>query len=383
VLARGNALARTIQQLVARLADHADGSVEFAPASLLAALRDFAAAVLAQLQALAAHMGFRAARLLGLRAAAHLQSPGATRSAVGVTSAADVDAAALLTPGALRLAVLWRLQAVQPLCALMRAFPDEFAVGEWLMTLVTLCLSPECHETSSKPAATDDTAPAGGVLSQYLLDFAAITNESLTASMRKHTLGLLKSATPLLNALRTRVPNADVLSRLFPFDVSTSLTRDLVHLTGAHSAEPSGLDNPWMWLEALEFVPLDSLRSTAIPITGLEGMTPFTLRGTIEQENAQRARRALHGAPLGVQSASGYLAGVKLGSSDSSAVPLVRGLQYLENPYFPMRPAFLLPLAETPVEWRVFSAKRRRVDAETRLVWRNQCESAFGRKKLA
>ncbi|KAJ1725756.1 hypothetical protein LPJ53_000017 [Coemansia erecta] len=415
-VARGTALARTVQQLVGRLAAaaapaaHTDGEALFGPGTMLAALRDLAAAVLAQLQALSRHMGARAAGLLALHAAVSPQSLGGSPAGLGI----GADVGSVRAPGALRLAVLWRLQAVQPLCALMRAFPDEFAVGEWLMTLVTLCLSPDCHETPATAAAASvataaadgskpstetslsDSMPAGGVLYQYLLDFAAITNESLTAAMRKHTLGLLKSATPLLDSLRTRVPSADVLGRLFPFDVSTSLTRDIVHLTPPHttssssSSEPSGLDNPWMWLEGLDFVPLDSLRTTAIPATGLEGMTPFTLRGTIEQENYQRAHRMLHGGGgatsaavvAGGQPAVGYLAGVRRENSGDK-VAVVRGLQYLENPYYPLQPAFLLPLAETPIEWRVFSAKRRRVDAESRMVWRNQCESSFGRKKLA
>ncbi|KAJ1800767.1 hypothetical protein LPJ56_006455 [Coemansia sp. RSA 2599] len=270
----------------------------------------------------------------------------------------------------LRMAVLWRLQAVQPLCGLMRQFPDEFGVGEWLMTLVTLCLSPVCQGTSS----TGSDGCGGDELYQFMLDFAAITNESITTSMRKHTLGLLKSVTPLLRTLKQSQNCTGVLGRLFPFDVATALTCDVLQ-PGSSVQSTNGLDNPWVWIDSLEFVPLESLKTTAIAGGGLEGMTPFTLRGMVEQENMARGEKTLAAGPA----TTGYLANVQRNSAGSKPeVGIVRSLQYLENPYFPMQPAFLFPLAETPIPWQAFAAKRMRMDSETRLVWRYQCHAAFG-----
>ncbi|KAJ1728856.1 hypothetical protein LPJ72_005270, partial [Coemansia sp. Benny D160-2] len=141
------------------------------------------------------------------------------------------------------------------------------------------------------------------------------------------------------------------------------------------------------------FAPLAPLNSTSIPNGGLEGMTPFTLRGMLERENAACSEKTGGVAKGGVGGVTtGYLANLRFNTSRSSGpgrsdhstatrrnqVASVRRLQYLENPYFPMQPAFLFPLAETPVPWSLFGGKRRRMDSETRLVWRAQCESAFG-----
>ncbi|KAJ2712489.1 hypothetical protein H4R19_002727, partial [Coemansia spiralis] len=228
--------------------------------------------------------------------------------------------------------------AVRPLCHLIRAFPDEFAVGEWLTTLVSLCLAPSVHEPS---ALADDG------LFRDLLDVAAVVNESLTPPIRKHALALLRSAAPLLQSAAMSTDHAETLGRLFPFESSTTLTSD-----NAAAADTPGLDNPWMWIEALEFVPLAPLGPAAPTAAGLEGMTPFTLRGMLEHEAADRR------------------------GGDPDGMPT--RLQYLNNPYFPMQPALLFPLAETPIPWAVFGAKRRRMDAETRLIWRSRCQAAFG-----
>ncbi|KAJ2358665.1 hypothetical protein GGF43_000664 [Coemansia sp. RSA 2618] len=342
---RGFALAQFIQQLVATLGKIPEDERKrgFSAGSTLAMVRDFAGGVLGQLQAIALHANASIAQMLAL---CITQQP--------LPEQQDVS----LSPARLQMAVFWRFQAVRPLCHLMRAYPDEFGAGEWLTTLVTLSLAPACQPSGPQ---------ADNGLFQLLADFAAIVSESITAPMRKQALSLMRSVAPQLRSLVRDPKRADILSRLFPFEVSTVLTR------GIAPRECEGLDNPWMWIEALEFTPLASLSSTAAMGGGLEGMTPFTLRGMLEQDNKAR------GAAAGVS--TGYLANLRLCESNVSRDQQVaesRGLQYLENPYFPMQPAMLFPLAETPIPWQVFAAKRRRMDAETRLVWRSQCEAAFG-----
>ncbi|KAJ2738426.1 hypothetical protein H4R23_001155 [Coemansia sp. Cherry 401B] len=328
---RGFALARFIQQLVATLGklSEDDRKRGFAAGSTLAMVRDFACGILGQLQAIAVHASADVAKMLALC----------------VTHQERAEQPADLDPQRLQMAVSWRLQTVHPLCHLLRLFPDEFGAGEWLTTLVTLCLAPACQSTHQPH------------LFQFLADFAAIVSESLTAPMRKQALFLLRSVAPRLRSM-VRSPYADSLSRLFPFEMSTVLTRDLA------PRDCEGLDNPWMWIEALEFVPLAAQNSAALNASGLEGMTPFTLRGMLELENG-----------------TGYLASLRMREPNASREQQVdeyRKLQYLENPYFPMQPAMLFPLAQTPIPWQLFGAKRRRVDAETRLVWRAQCQAEFG-----
>ncbi|KAJ2726412.1 hypothetical protein GGI07_000550 [Coemansia sp. Benny D115] len=342
LMMRGSALAALIQRLVAKLANdtcnnsscgNSTGSSNanvnktisgtntphpFASAGdILANLRDFASGMLGQLQAIATHANPAAAQSLCLRvssfsaASSNTSSPSVPQGVgfeiknnlllpqnVSEESAAD----------RLRTVTYWRLQAIQPLCGLMRAYPDEFGVGEWLMTLVTLCLSP-VYQQHASASMTHGSAS----LYQFLLDFAAITNESITATMRKHALVLLRSVVPLLRSSTTiDAQSASILGRLFPFDMTSTLTRDLQpsSLFSATAPNVGGLDNPWTWIESLEFVALDQIKSTTIFNSGLEGMTPFTLRGMLEQENAARRDKISGSTGVGM-SGAGYLANVK------------------------------------------------------------------------
>ncbi|KAJ1758035.1 hypothetical protein LPJ77_006470 [Coemansia sp. RSA 2523] len=181
--------------------------------------------------------------------------------------------------------------------------------------------------------------------------------------MRKQALVRLRLVAPRLRALVHSPVHCDILSRLFPFEVTTERTR------GMPPNECVDVDNPWLWLEALEFAPLIAANvNTGALGGGLEGITPFTLRGVLEQD-----------ARMGTS--MGYLASLRKAEphvSRSREVAEARGLQYLENPYFPIQPSMLFRLTDTLVPWHAFSAKRRRMDAETRLVWRSQCEAAFG-----
>ncbi|KAI8321950.1 hypothetical protein GQ54DRAFT_297716 [Martensiomyces pterosporus] len=390
---RGSALARLIQRLMATLVDHLDAATSkespgapqqqkqafgdentsaFAPGSLLSSIRDIAGGLVGQLQTLAASVNPLVASSLSLSIVSsnseQVESTPRSETDSGtfapVPSNTFVDAQETISgaedkqlqprdqldPQRLCLAIYWRLQAAQPLCCLMRKYPDEFAVDEWLMALVTLCLAPACQVPLY--GSGESTLEAG--FYQFLLDFTAVTNESVTATMRKRTLGLLRSVAPLLRSAVRNKHCADVLGRLFPFDMSTTLTRDLQPLVSA--THVAGLDNPWIWIESLEYAPLASLNSAPISNPGLEGMTPFTLRGTLAQETAVHNGRT----------------GAGVGQSG-----VARCLQYLNNPYFPMQPSFLLPLAETPIPWQLFGGKRRRLDSETRLVWRYRCKSAF------
>ncbi|KAJ1726324.1 hypothetical protein LPJ61_005264 [Coemansia biformis] len=369
VARRGCALAALIRQLVSRLGDSvpADSkATALASNELLAAARDFACGILGQLQCIACLVSPVAATRLALRNAQHgLNGNGsgtpargdseqsldhaAAASPVGVAPGPSSVPVTASDPARLRLVVAWRIQAVRPLCHLIRAFPDDFAVGEWLTTLVSLCLAPGIQE----PSPTAD-----GGLFQDLLDFAAVVNESLTTPIRKHALALLRSVVPLLQSAALRPEHAEILGRLLPFESSTTLTSDIA--PGSAGADMRGLDNPWMWVEALEFVPLASLSASMPTAAGLEGMTPFTLRGMLEHESS--AQRGRDGAAVS-----------RAGGEDTPS-----RLQYLNNPHFPMQPALLVPLAETPIPWGVFGAKRRRMDAETRLIWRSRCQAAFG-----
>ncbi|KAJ2122271.1 hypothetical protein IW147_003567 [Coemansia sp. RSA 720] len=338
---RGSALAQLMQRLVATMGRISDSERTggFDAGSPLCAARDFAAGILGQLQAIAVHTNSSVARTLQLCISEQCETPNAR---------SDVSA------GRVQMAVAWRLQVVRPLCHLLRAYPDEFAAGEWLTTLVTLCLAPACQP---------DNAQTENGMFQELADFAAIVSESMSAPMRKQALVRLRLVAPRLRALVHSPAHGDILSRLFPFEVTTGRTR------GMAPSECVDVDNPWLWLEALEFAPLIAANVNAGALGGgLEGITPFTLRGVLEQD-----------ARLG--NSIGYLANLRKAEprvSRSQEVAEARGLQYLENPYFPIQPAILFRLADTPVPWHAFSAKRRRMDAETRLVWRSQCEAAFG-----
>ncbi|KAJ2451860.1 hypothetical protein EV183_003322 [Coemansia sp. RSA 2336] len=346
---RGLALAQFIGKLVAALGQLSEvkKQQEFKDSRLVQSLRAFACAILGQLESLAKNASCRVAFASSLCIAKD-QKPCPT------------DAASGLDTKQLQSMVLWRLLAVRPLCHLIRLFPDEFGAGEWLMTLITLCSAPSCQASASMPE--------GVRLFELLSDFAAIISESITGSMRKQSLVLLRLVAPEVRNLVSDRKHAATLSRLFPFEMSTTRTSDLV------CREIEGIDNPWLWIEALEFAPLLSLNLSALSNGnggGLEGMTPFTLRGRVEQEAK---------ANKGGEVAVGYLANLRRGEPNASHEQRVaesRRLQYLENPYFPMQPAMVFPLAETPVPWRLFAAKRRRMDAETRLVWRSQCEAAF------
>ncbi|KAJ2157376.1 hypothetical protein GGF46_004552 [Coemansia sp. RSA 552] len=368
---RGTTMAWFIQRLVARLSENISSSLPKKPlpsGCLVVMVRDFASGILGQLQVIALKACPDVAARLSLAITRRRREQGEEKVAdtplslsAGDTAPVQDDAPGLVQ---IRMAVVWRLQAMRPLCQLMRSFPDEFGAGEWLLTLVTLCLSDVCQG-----------APLSSRLFQLLVDFAAIINEGFTPPIRKYTLALLRSIAPLLPVMVKSPKDAEVLGRLFPFEVSTARTRDIV--PKEPNATLDGVDNPWMWIEGLEFVPLAPLNSTLISSNaGLEGMTPFTLRGMLEQENndGKRAREGPGAA------ATGYLANLRFDSSepDRDKVATLRKLQYLESPYFPMQPAMLFDLAETPVPWRVFGGKRRRMDSETRLVWRSQCEAAFG-----
>ncbi|KAJ2808737.1 RNA polymerase II mediator complex subunit [Coemansia guatemalensis] len=342
-------LSSLVQRLVAALASAAEASQKPSE-SLVLSVRDYAAAVLGQLQAIALRINPLVATRLALTAATE-------------ENATPADPLPVTDVLRLRLAILWRLQAVRPLWRLLRAHPDEFGASEWLLTLIALGMASVCQDQN--PNHIRGTS-SGGLL-QLLLDFAAVINEGLTAPMRKHTLAQLRLVSPMLHSMVRDRECAEVLSRLFPFEVSTALTCDLVVGSGEASTLESSLLSPWAWVEGLEFAPLAALPAT-MPPAGLEGMTPFTLRGVLEHEMASTGERA----------EEGYVANVGLNSSSSSArVGSFRRLQYLENPYFPMLPAMLFPLADTPISWNVFGAKRRRLDAESRLVWRSQCEATF------
>ncbi|KAJ2730319.1 hypothetical protein IW152_005327 [Coemansia sp. BCRC 34962] len=371
---RGSALARLVQQLVQRLVLHVDtatGAESFAAGSTLSALRDLASAILGQIQSICLRINPTAAAQLSLRACERATSHGSNSMAAVRTGAEELDVS---TPHALagadvdfvyrlRTALCWRLQVVQPMCNLFRQFPDEFGVCEWLTTLVTLCLAPACQ-----PSASD----GGDESYQFLLDFAAITNESITQAMRKSVLGSLRLAAPLLRSAIHSSKRAEVLGRLFPFDTVIGPTSDIQPFVS--TAHVGGLDNPWVWIEALEFVPLASLNSSAIANAGLEGITPFTLRGTLQQEASARCARPTNVSGYGMGMRSNSAASLGSGSKNAS---LPHRLQYLENPYFPMQPSFIFPLAETPISWQLFGGKRRRLDLESRLVWRSLCESTF------
>ncbi|KAJ2648821.1 hypothetical protein IWW40_003621 [Coemansia sp. RSA 1250] len=346
---RGLALAQFIGKLVEALGQlpEVKKQQKFKDGGLLQSLRAFACAILGQLESLAKSASYRVAFASSLCITKD-QKP------------CPADAPTSADTKQLQSMVFWRLLAVRPLCHLIRLFPDEFGAGEWLMTLITLCSAPSCQ-----PSATMQ----GGVkLIELLSDFAAIISESITGSMRKQSLVLLRSVAPEVRNLVSDRKYAATLSRLFPFEMSTTRTSDLV------CRDIEGIDNPWLWIEALEFAPLLSLNLSALSNGnggGLEGMTPFTLRGRVEQE----AKTNKDG-----EVAVGYLANLRRGEPNASREQQVaefRKLQYLENPYFPMQPAMLFPLAETPVPWHLFAAKRRRMDAETRLVWRSQCEAVF------
>ncbi|KAJ2818359.1 hypothetical protein FBU31_005900, partial [Coemansia sp. 'formosensis'] len=356
---RGSALAKIIQQLVQRLVLHIDtgGDVKsFAAGSMLAALRDLSSGILGQIQAICLRINPTAAVQLSLKACDH--AIGETSNSTGDSYAAEEDSN-MDTP---------RTQST--------SYADldfyrlhEFGVGEWLITLVTLCLAPACQPTTEGGDSCDGRDVE---LYQFLLDFAAIANECMTTAMRKVVLGSLRQASPLLRSAIQNSKCAEVLGRLFPFDTTIVPTNDIQPLVS------SGLDNPWVWIESLEFVPLASLNSSAIANAGLEGITPFTLRGTLQQEAAARSVRS-----TATISGSGYGLGMRsnsassLGSSNRNTTSLPHRLQYLENPYFPMQPSFIFPLAETPIPWQVFGGKRRRLDLESRLVWRSLCESTF------
>ncbi|KAJ2400833.1 hypothetical protein GGI23_001784 [Coemansia sp. RSA 2559] len=448
VAIRGAALTRLTQQLVSSLCQSASsGSANDANAqvrqqqqqqnppsvvdsksivagSLLSTLRDFACGILGQLQAIAVLINPNVAELLSLTLASRSsdQSRSSSFSPIQPTSYVAAEGASGNEPALgpqgrqhdlqtrsnmqdmrMRLAIHRRLQIAQPLCHLMREYPEEFGVGEWLMTLVALCLSPACQPPRSsaqgvQPGGRSSKRGPGGSSGdllgcefyQFLLDFTAVVSESITSSTRKHTLELLRLVSPIARSAACNHMYADMLGRLFPFDISIASTRDIQPLPS--SAPVCALDNPWVWLESLEFVPLASLNSSSIPNGGLEGMTPFTLRGMLERENAICSEK-VSGARGGGTAATGYLANLRFNTARTSGpdrnsrgtssvrrsqVASVRRLQYLENPYFPMQPAFLFPLAETAIPWHLFGGKRRRMDSETRLVWRAQCESAFG-----
>ncbi|KAJ1662992.1 hypothetical protein IW140_004719 [Coemansia sp. RSA 1813] len=452
---RGAALAKLTQQLVSTLCESVGsdsasdtsvqahqqqqqqsppsvvGSKSISTGSLLSTLRDFACGILGQLQAIAVVINPNVAELLSLTLASRSPDQPGSSSFSPIQSTSYLSAEPIssnepvlglqnqqqrdlqakgvsrsnLQDMRMRLAIYWRLQVAQPLCHIMREYPEEFGVGEWLMTLVTLCLSPICQPPLSpaqglqaNDARSGKCGPEGlpGDRPDYefylfLLDFTAVISESITSSIRKHTLERLRLVSPIARSAACNHKYADMLGRLFPFDISIASTHDIQPLL---SSTPScALDNPWVWIESLEFVPLASLISSSIPNGGLEGMTPFTLRGTLERENALCSERT-SGARSGAGGvATGYLANLRFNTSRSagqdrdsrgtnsmrrSQVASVRRLQYLENPYFPMQPAFLFPLAETSIPWCLFGGKRRRMDSETRLVWRAQCESAFG-----
>ncbi|KAJ1819638.1 hypothetical protein LPJ60_003656, partial [Coemansia sp. RSA 2675] len=362
---RGSALAKLVQQLVQRLVLHVDtaaGPESFVSGGTLSALRDLASAVLGQIQSICLRINPAAAAQLSLKACERAGGLSSNSTTAAHSEAEEPDSS---TPHALagvdvgfryrlRTALCWRLQVVQPMCNLFRQFPDEFGVSEWLTTLVTLCLAPACQ-----PSAAGDRDDE---LYEFLLDFAAITNESITQAMRKSVLGSLRLAAPLLRSAIHSSKCAEVLGRLFPFDTVIGPTSDIQPLVS--TAHIGGLDNPWVWVEALEFVPLASLNSSAIANAGLEGITPFTLRGTLQQEASARCTRptSITGYGMGVRSNSA--ASIGSGSKNSS---LPHRLQYLENPYFPMQPSFIFPLAETPISWQLFGGKRRRLDMESRL----------------
>ncbi|KAJ2412937.1 hypothetical protein GGF47_005988, partial [Coemansia sp. RSA 2524] len=223
---RGAALAQLMQRLVATMGRISDTErTGFDAGSPLCAARDFAAGILGQLQAIAVHANPLVAHALQLCVSEQCETP----------ARSDVE------PGRVQMAVSWRLQVVRPLCHLLRMYPDEFAAGEWLTTLVTLCLAPSCQP---------DNAQSENGLFQELADFAAIVSESMAAPMRKQALVRLRLVAPRLRALVHSPVHCDILSRLFPFEVTTERTR------GMPPNECVDVDNPWLWLEALEFAPL-------------------------------------------------------------------------------------------------------------------------------
>ncbi|KAJ2558077.1 hypothetical protein EV175_000969, partial [Coemansia sp. RSA 1933] len=438
---RGTSLTKLTQQLVATLCQSASpgsannanvqqqiqsppsatGAKVIATGSLLSTLRDFSCGILGQLQAIAVLINPNVAELLSLALASRsLDKPGdSSFSPIQCSPYLEAEPVSGTEPmpgmqglqtrsvsvsslhnNRTRQAIYWRLQVSQPLCRLMREYPEELGVGEWLMTLVALCLSPICQPplSSAQYAQSDDEDQPSCEFYQFLLDFTAVISESITSSMRKRTLELLRLVSPIAQSAACSRRYADMLGRLFPFDISIASTRDIQSLISSVPASAAALENPWVWIESLEFVPLAALSSSSIPNGGLEGMTPFTLRGMLERENAlcgektSGARGGAGGGGIG-GAATGYLANLRFNTSSRAAgsdrgsrgsnsvrrsqVASVRRLQYLENPYFPMQPAFLFPLAETSIPWYLFGGKRRRMDSETRLVWRAQCESAF------
>ncbi|KAJ1891487.1 hypothetical protein LPJ66_006890, partial [Kickxella alabastrina] len=320
---RGAEIARVVRRLVAQLAiaTETTAGVPADPAAL-ACLRMLADALLAQLQAIAAYSN--------PTAAAHLLPPNPSSDHTDSPTSPDV----LVHPLPIH-AVLWRLQAIQPLASLMREYPEDFSLSQWLTTLVTLSLAPPLPPAAA-PTIEDN-------LSCVLLDFASIIHESLTPQQRKQTLAVLRSVVPLLH--ESGIGGGGALGRLFPFDTKTVATKDVV-----------GADEfAWRSLGGLEFLPL-VLGSNAVVnqvgAQGLEGMTPFTLRGMVEEENARKASSAVMAAGgnavLGVGSV-GYSALVRGIGARGASVAVERELRYLENPYYPMRPAVLAALAETPV----------------------------------
>ncbi|KAJ1778458.1 hypothetical protein LPJ54_001686, partial [Coemansia sp. RSA 1824] len=189
---RGAALAQLMQRLVATMGRISDTErTGFDAGSPLCAARDFAAGILGQLQAIAVHANPSVAHALQLCVSEQCETP----------ARSDVE------PGRVQMAVSWRLQVVRPLCHLLRMFPDEFAAGEWLTTLVTLCLAPSCQP---------DNAQSENGLFQELADFAAIVSESMSAPMRKQALVRLRLVAPRLRALVHSPVHCDILSRLFP-----------------------------------------------------------------------------------------------------------------------------------------------------------------------
>ncbi|KAJ1890930.1 hypothetical protein LPJ66_007203 [Kickxella alabastrina] len=349
---RGAEIARVVRRLVTQLATAAETTAGLpADPAALACLRMLADALLAQLQAIAAYSN--------PTAAAHLLPPNPSSDHADPPTRPDAPVHTLPVH-----AVLWRLQAIQPLASLMRKYPEDLSLSQWLTTLVTLSLAPPL------PPAAAPTIE--GNLSCVLLDFASIIHESLTPQQRKQTLAVLRSVVPLLHG--SEIGGGGALGRLFPFDTKTVATKDVV-----------GADEfAWRSLGGLEFLPLvlgGNAVINQVGAQGLEGMTPFTLRGMVEEENARKASSAAMAAGgnavLGMGSV-GYSALVRGTGARGTSVAVERELRYLENPYYPMRPAVLAALAETPVEWEAFGAKRRRVDAEGRLVWKYQCQAAFG-----
>ncbi|KAJ1931680.1 hypothetical protein FBU59_006631, partial [Linderina macrospora] len=147
--ARGSALTGLTQQLMLTLAKHAetlaskkDGAVAESPfgqGTLLASVRAIACGLIGQLQAISAYASPDVAAALSLASVAKSEEPTTanTPQSPEPPAAQPEDAEKLqpVDPQRLRLAISWRLQALQPMCGLMRVYPEEFAADEWLMTL--------------------------------------------------------------------------------------------------------------------------------------------------------------------------------------------------------------------------------------------------------